>query len=373
MYSVPSPERTVRRTPDSSPQAVDSPTHPRAGLRQWLRTPLFWKLLAPQLLGSATVVLWVMAPGTGRPSLAVLAAILLLFVALAVGTVRLALVPLRSLSETARRVTDGEEDARAPSSPFSDHDTAHLIDTFNQMLDTLATLRMQRRADAGWMLEATEDERERIARDLFGRPAQTLAAALVRLRLLRVTCSDAESRRAADEVAVEVRQALDEVRGLARRLHPPELGELGTRAALEAVARHVEEHGGGVVRIHGSIPDDRMSAGVRSALFRIVEELVNEAVERAVPPPIDLSFTISSSHIVAEISHAGSGSESASDRRRELRHRADFAGGRLVDVHGADGTETHHLTLPLIATQPGAGSGEPIDGWIPAVASGVPR
>lgn len=362
----------MNRTDLSRPRPIP------ALIRPLLRIPLGWKLLAPWLIGVAAVVGWAAIYGAGAGSLPVLAGILGLFAGLGIAAVRWALRPLHTLADTARRVTAGDGAARAPRSPLADPRTAQLIETFNEMLDALDIERQRRWDDATWMVEAEERQRERVAAELYGGPAQTLAGVLVRLRMMeRTLTTEVDHSSAIGDLVPEVRGALEEVRTLARRLRPPELGELGTQAAIRALARRAEASLGASVAVSGTIPDSRLPAATRAALYRIVEECLGDvplgldaAVIRIVFAPSDDRLDVEL-HLPSEPRSVRSGASApdASPRWRVVAHRAELVGGRLaVSRRGGEALRVH-LELPLLDT---AASPSPSEAWTLPALSGVP-
>ncbi|MEK9504650.1 HAMP domain-containing sensor histidine kinase [Gaopeijia maritima] len=357
------------------------PPRPRplpALIRPLLRIPLGWKLLAPWLVGVAAVVGWAAVYGAGAGSLPVLAGILGLFAGLGIAAVRWALRPLHSLADTARRVTSGDDAARVPRSPLADPRTAQLIETFNEMLDALDTERRRRWDDATWMVEAEERQRERVAAELYGGPAQTLAGVLVQLRMWeRGVESEPGGEAPIAALAPEVRGALEEVRTLARRLRPPELGELGTLAAIQALARRTEASSGVRVDVSGAIPDPRLPPAARSALYRIVEECLGDLPVGHGTAPGRIAFTPANHHLDMELHlppvdrsvRSGAPAPDASPRWRVVAHRAELVGGRLTASSTPGEGLRIHLELPLLGPGAGPSGREP---WTPPALSGVP-
>ena len=128
--------------------------------------------------------------------------------------VRLALSPLQLLEETAARVQAGDLDARVPYSPLRDRELDRLTTTFNRMLDNLESYHIRLTGVAIRALNAEEEERKRIARELHDDTALALAALMLRLRIAR-NQEDAEERaRLLDELPFGFQEFQELVRGL---------------------------------------------------------------------------------------------------------------------------------------------------------------
>lgn len=301
-----------------------------------LRAPLFWKLLLPQLalvailLGGFAATLPTLTSHRGVLVL-VLVGGPVLTITLSAWILRVALRPIHDLTETGVRVAHGDWSARAPESPFADRRVERLGAVLNEMLDALGEARMAQRKMSRQVLEGEEREREHIAHELYAGTAQTLAGVLIRLRVLRMALHDGDPDPVLDEVVSEVRQALEEVRAVARRLRPPELDELGVRAALEAHARPLSAAWDTPVHFHGVIPEDRLDAGARLALFRIVQEAVTNAVVHAGATAVDVRFSDRGEWFRTEVSDDGAGFDADEGLGLVgMRERADYVLGRLA-------------------------------------------
>ncbi len=283
-------------------------------MRALLRLSLFWKIV---LANAALVVLAAivgagLASGVGRglPGPAAVAAVavgLLVLVASVLvdaWLVRLALSPLHELEQAASRVGRGEIEARAPGSPVADARLQRVTDTFNEMLDAISANRTRQQELARRVLESEERERQRIAHELYSGTAQTLAGVLVRLRIAeRHLSSGADG--SITEIREEVVSALEEIRGVARRLRPPELDELGVKVALEAHARSLGEGRRIEFRFLGDVPP--LSRESSLALFRIVQEALSNAVFHSGADSVEVHFSREGESVVAQIVDDGRG------------------------------------------------------------------
>ncbi|WP_242424939.1 histidine kinase, partial [Frankia sp. EI5c] len=79
-------------------------------------------------------------------------------------------------------------------------------------------------------------ERRRIERNLHDGAQQRLLALGTRLGIAQAQATDEATSAALAAAAADLRAALEELRGLARGIHPPILSERGLKAALEDVA-----------------------------------------------------------------------------------------------------------------------------------------
>lgn len=196
--------------------------------------------------------------------------VLLIGLAVVVGAnallLRSSLAPLDRLAASMRRVdllrhTDRVHDP-------GDGDLHHLIASFNAMLDRLET---ERASSSAMVLVAQENERQRIARELHDEIGQSLTVALLTLKRA-VDAAPAEIRGDLADAQETVRASLDEVRGIARRLRPDALEDLGLQSALQALCNQFTQASGIDVVKDIAPQDERLTSNVELVCYRIVQE-----------------------------------------------------------------------------------------------------
>jgi len=343
--------------PDSLPPP-QPPNHPAATpLAALLRVPMLYKIV----IANAVIVMMGTVAGTVlmrrflilEPEQSPLGLTVLLVVAGVVITVmvnlaivRLALMPLALLERTAARVQHGDLAARVPHSALADREMQRLAGTFNGMLDTLGSYRQRLRDVAARALNASEEERKRIARELHDDTAQTLAALLIRLRIARGRNTPEERDAVLDELRAGITEALDGVRRFARGLRPVALEELGLVPALEAHVRVLSETVGINVRLEAEPLEGVLSSSAELALYRIVQEALSNAVRHAAPSRVTVRLWREQSAVIATVEDDGRGFPVAEMMQSGnglglfgMQERAEYVGGH-VDVRSAPGRGT---------------------------------
>ncbi len=338
-----------------------------------LRVSLFYKILIANagllVLGAAAgmVVVLRLSPEISA-STAFLASGMVAFAVLALGSlvhaylIGAALSPLRRLEETARRVEAGDMEARADASPLADREMVRLVRVFNLMLDTLASLRRKERARSARTLKAQENERFRTSQELYGQLGQTLAGVLVRIRAITDTSgvSDGPLMQGRwEEVRTEVLAATEHLHRVARRLHPPELDDLGLEAAIRAHARRVEQTSALMVDVALAGPLPRLEPEARLAVFRIVQEALGNSAKHARARQVKIALEVADDRLEVEIHDDGRGfADSDPDTDRVglglsgMFDRAAHAGGTLrVDSRPGEGTRVT-LSVPITRGEP---------------------
>lgn len=253
-----------------------------------LRAPLFVKILAANavLIGAVAVaVVDVMRRYYAGGSTFGVGAIIgmgVLLSVLANGVIlRLALMPLRNLENTAMRVRSGDMTARAEISPLADNKLRRVARTFNDMLDSSMAYRRRLRDVSARATHATEEERKRVARELHDGTAQTLAALRVQLRLAR-SGQDVDAMRVAlDRVSAELGEAIEEVRRMAHGLRPPALDMLGLATAVRSYVESSAQSAGLDLRIDADDVAGALSPEGELALYRILQEAVSNVVRHS--------------------------------------------------------------------------------------------
>lgn len=352
----PAPTR-LERGAESSPIA-----RPPGGLPRWLRgvlgVPLLWKVGGANLLIVVAALVLALRVGNlhapGREVALVMLVAVVLALAVNLVLVYVALRPLKRLEETAGRVWRGDLGARVVSSPIADRDMQRVGGTINVLLDGLTSDRERLRRLAAKVISAQDAERARLARELHDSTAQSLAGLLMQISALARDCGDNGMGLRLHELREMAASVLEEVRTLSHTLHPRVLDDLGLAAALDWLARRTRESS--EVEVTVDAPDEAVpiSPAAESALYRVAQESLNNAVRHANPSIVSLTLAVRGDRAVLEVVDDGIGFDMREAEMRRpgmglfsMRERVGLVDGRLsVDTAPGDGTRVT-ASVPL--------------------------
>jgi two-component system sensor histidine kinase UhpB len=309
--------------------------------------PLFWRLFVPNaavLLGAGIVLM--IQPANGR--VVVLAGGLAVLLTVNLVLMRRAFAPLARLAGLMNAIDPLEPGRRLPAfGPESE--VTRLTETFNEMLDRLET---ERRESGYRALVAEETERRRVAAELHDEIGQRLTALLLQI--------DRLSRAAPPELGEEfagtltaTKETLEVVRGLARRLRPEVLDELGLVPALRNLCDRFEESTGLVVRrsLEPELPP--LSPDAELVVYRVAQEALTNVVRHAGTDEANVALAARDGELELVVQDAGVGvgehtAEDSAGGIRGMRERALLIGARLEVVPGQpQGTDVRlHVPCP---------------------------
>jgi two-component system, NarL family, sensor histidine kinase UhpB len=315
------------------------------------RLPLLWRVFGinATLLVIATLLL-ALTPVTIHAPVALVEAVSLvvgLIVMLTANLVLLrhTLLPIRRLIAGMRTV-----DPLRPGQRLLEGggvEAAELVRAFNQMLERLE---VERRESGRRALRAQEAERLRIARGLHDEVGQVLTGVLLELDFLASAAGD-DRRRGVEDTKQAVRQALEEVRRIARELRPEMLEQLGLRSALTELSRRFAEQSG--VKVERSFAGDLppLSDEAELAIYRVAQESLTNVARHAHASHVDLALDPGVDSVVLRVTDDGCGmAETARSNGhgglRGMRERALLVGGALAVKHGRDGGVDVRLEVP---------------------------
>ncbi|HEY0361663.1 MAG TPA: GAF domain-containing protein [Solirubrobacteraceae bacterium] len=178
------------------------------------------------------------------------------------------------------------------------------------------------------IVEASDAERRRLERNLHDGAQQRLVATslAVRMAARRVT-DDPTAREMLDGAGDELARALEELRELARGLHPAVLADHGLRAAIEAVADRAP------VPVAVDVPlGERLPETVEAAAYFVVCEALTNVAKYANASAARVRVERSDGHATVEVVDDGVGGadERGGSGLRGLADRVEALGGRLV-------------------------------------------
>jgi signal transduction histidine kinase len=178
------------------------------------------------------------------------------------------------------------------------------------------------------ILTAADEERRRIERDLHDGAQQRLVAVTLTLRLAqsRIATDPAGAAELVAQAQEEAQLAIEELRELARGIHPALLSDRGLNAALEALATRAPVP----VQISG-VPSDRLCESVEAcAYFVTAEALTNVAkYANASEAFVELSLEDGCLRLKVRDDGVGGADLSTGSGLRGLRDRVDALDGHL--------------------------------------------
>jgi two-component system sensor histidine kinase UhpB len=213
-------------------------------------------------------------------------------------------------------------------------EVSELVRAFNQMLERLEA---ERRESGARALQAQEAERRRIASGLHDEVGQVLTGVLLRV-------DDEETKQA-------VRQALEEVRRIARELRPEMLEQLGLVSALTELSRRFGEASG--IRVERRFAPDLppLSEDAELAVYRVAQESLTNVARHAGATCAEVTLEPGPESVVLHIRDDGRGLDGTASLNghgglRGMRERALLVGGALAVKPSRAGGVDVRLEVP---------------------------
>ncbi|MCH1571536.1 MAG: PAS domain-containing sensor histidine kinase [Longimicrobiales bacterium] len=203
-------------------------------------------------------------------------------------------------------------------------------------------------------LRATEDERQRIARELHDDTAQRLATLILRVRQMALQPDDARRATIFEEVRQEIVDAADGVRRMSRGLRPPEIEELGLGPSLLAHARTLRESGLFMVTMEVEDVEAYLDQTAKLAVYRIIQEAISNARRHSGADSVRASLRLADGTIIVEVTDRGCGFDPSFFIEGpgglglvSMQERASMLGGRLAKVTSPGEGTTIRLVIPI--------------------------
>jgi PAS domain S-box-containing protein len=195
------------------------------------------------------------------------------------------------------------------------------------------------------IVRAGDEQRRKLERNLHDGAQQRFVSAALTLRVAQ-TRSNSDPEAASQLLGVaadELNAGLEELRELARGLHPGALTDHGLRGALVALAARIP------VRVELDIAEERLGAPVEATAYFIVSEALTNVVKHAGATSASVTIGRAGAHVKVEVRDDGGGGvdTSAGSGLIGLRDRAEAAGGTLVVVSPAGRGTIVTASLPF--------------------------
>jgi signal transduction histidine kinase len=201
------------------------------------------------------------------------------------------------------------------------------------------------RASRARIVQAADDARRRLERDLHDGAQQRLVALALNLKFARGSLEDdpAGARELIDDAIVELTEATAELRELARGIHPAILTDRGLDAAVNAL----EGRASLPVEV-STLPAERLAPPVESTAYFVVAEALTNVARYAQASHAEVDIDRDNGTLVVEVRDDGVGGAEA--RRGSGLHgladRVAAVDGRLVVTSEPGAGTIVHAEIP---------------------------
>ncbi|PIK30712.1 histidine kinase [Bacillus siamensis] len=194
------------------------------------------------------------------------------------------------------------------------------------------------------IIEAQEEERKRVSREIHDGPAQMLANVMMRSELIERIFRDRGTEDGFQEIRnlrQNVRNALYEVRRIIYDLRPMALDDLGLIPTLRKYLYTTEEYNG-KVKIHfqciGDTENKRLAPQFEVALFRLAQEAVTNALKHSESEEITVKVEVTADFVVLIIKDNGKGFDIKEAKQKKnksfgllgMKERVDLLEGTIT-------------------------------------------
>jgi signal transduction histidine kinase len=195
------------------------------------------------------------------------------------------------------------------------------------------------------IVQAGDAARRKIERDLHDGAQQRLVGLALDLRLAREKLGDDPGAAAAmlDDASAELARATEELRELARGIHPAVLSDRGLEAAVQALAQRTPVP----VGIESSV-EDRLPGTVEAAAYFVIAEALTNVVKHSGADRAEVGIRRDNGHLLVEVRDDGTGgADGAGSGLRGLADRVAALDGSLQVEGPVTGGTVVRADIPL--------------------------
>ena len=221
-----------------------------------------------------------------------------------------------------------------------------------QRYQALALSRLELEGLSARLVEAQEEERRSISRELHDEVGQSLGALLVEVGQLSklVPADDRVTQAQITHIKSVAETAVKSIRDIALLLRPPMLDDLGLIPALEWQAREISRRSDMEVEVHSEKVSEDLGDETKVTVYRLVQEALNNAATHAAAKNAKVTVVQGSDRITIEITDDGHGFDPKRQRGMGIlgmEERVRRLGGTLTIESAPGKGATAKAELPL--------------------------
>jgi len=196
--------------------------------------------------------------------------------------------PIFLLKKATKEISNGNYSIKVNSSKFYD-DLGGLIESFNSMTEKLNFLEKEREKKeillkefVNKIINAQEEERKRISRELHDELGQFFAYLKMRIKLVEESNSFDEAKKILVELKKHLTKEVNLIHDMAKNLRPSILDEMGLSKAIEYYLNDIVVKNGIDYSFNTfNIEQRRFDSHIETSIYRVAQEAVLNVVKHS--------------------------------------------------------------------------------------------
>ncbi|HHY21714.1 MAG TPA: histidine kinase [Bacilli bacterium] len=205
------------------------------------------------------------------------------------------------------------------------------------------------------IIEAQEEERKRLSREIHDGPAQMLANVMLRAELVERVYEDKGIEQALEEIRnlrKMVVSSLSEVRRIIYDLRPMALDDLGIIPALSNYLKNFSGRTGLDVQFKHLGKDMRFSQQIEVSIFRLVQEAVQNAYKHAKAASVQVKVEVKDTKVILIVKDDGIGFDPTQKKENSfgligMKERVHVLEGKIDIVSKLNSGTTIIIDVPI--------------------------
>ncbi len=205
------------------------------------------------------------------------------------------------------------------------------------------------------IIEAQEEERKRLSREIHDGPAQMMANVMLRSELVeRIYAENGidEAMKEIRDLRKMVRSSLAEVRRIIYDLRPMALDDLGLVPTISKYLKNFQEHSGLNISFRNIGREIRLPSEMEVAIFRFIQESVQNAYKHAEPSQVTVKIELKPTKAMAIIKDDGKGFDPEEKKEGSfgllgMKERVNMLDGQLTIDSKPDAGTLIMVQIPI--------------------------
>lgn len=222
---------------------------------------------------------------------------------------------------------------------------------FGEMIETAK----EQQAFGLKIIEAQEEERKRLSREIHDGPAQMLANVMLRAELVERVYEDKGIEQALEEIRdlrKMVASSLTEVRRIIYDLRPMALDDLGIIPALSNYLKNFSRRMNLEIQFKHIGKDMRLPQQIEVSIFRLVQEAVQNAHKHAKPTFVQVKIEVKATKVILIVKDNGVGFDKTEKKENSfglmgMKERVHVLEGKIDIVSKLNGGTMIMIEVPI--------------------------